>query len=273
MPAKKLKIGVVGCGAIGSRIAYSVKKELKNCCQLTGIYDIDIRKVEELQKKLKLKNIAKSSLEELIRNCDCMIEAVNAKNTKTIIKKALMSKKSVLAMSVGKLLNAADLFRLAQKNHTHLLIPSGAIAGIDAIKAASLKTVKKLTLTTRKPPRGLKDNPYLVQKGFDLENIKKETVLFDGNANEAVKCFPQNINVAATLAMASHLKTKLRIRILTSPRYKTNSHEIEMAGDFGTLITRTENVPCPDNPKTSYLAVLSGIQTLKQYCLGLSIGT
>ena len=94
-----------------------------------------------------------------------------------------------------------------------------------------------------------------------------------GDVYEALKHFPQNINVAATLALASKRSDILRIKIVTSPRYTTNSHEVEVVGDFGRLVTKTENVACPDNPKTSYLAVLSGIQTLKQYCNGILIGT
>ncbi len=269
----KLRIGIVGCGAIGSRIAKSIRTDLKKECQLSGLFDIKGEKIKELEKSLSLKGISKKSLEDLIKSCDCMVEAVSADNTKEIIQKALKAKKSVLCMSVGKLLNAPELFRLAEKNKCSLLLPSGAIAGLDAIKAASLVGIKKITLTTRKPSTGFRDNPYFRQKGIDLFNITKETVLFDGTVDEAVKLFPQNINVAATLALACQAKEKISIRILTSPDYTTNSHEIDMLGDFGQITTRTNNVVCPDNPKTSYLAVLSGIQTLKQFCTGILIGT
>ena len=202
-----------------------------------------------------------------------MVEAVNAQNTRGIIRQALKAKKSVLSMSVGKLLNASDLFRLAKQNKCHLLLPSGAIAGIDAIKAASLVGIDTITLTTRKPPAGFEGNSYLIQKGVSLSKIKKETTLFEGDVATAIKIFPRNINVAATLALASQSRKKIIIRIITSPRYKTNSHKIELTGKFGRIITQTDNVVCPDNPKTSYLAVLSGLQTLKQYCSGVFIGT
>lgn len=270
---KKTRIGIVGCGAIGSRIAKSVQKELKNTCELTGVHDIDEDKAFNLVKELGIMNRLKTTLPELIKSCDCVVEAVNAKDTREIVRQALKAKKSVLAMSVGKLLNAHDLFNLAKKNNCHILLPSGAIAGVDAIKAASLATIKKITLTTRKPPSGFRNNPYFIQKKIDLSRIKKETVLFDGDADTAVKLFPQNINVAATVSLASQANRKMRVRILTSPRYHVNSHEIEMEGDFGKMFTRTDNVVCPDNPKTSYLAVLSGIQTLKQFCTGILIGT
>ena len=120
-------------------------------------------------------------------------------------------------------MNAAKIFTLATKNHCSLLLPSGAIAGVDAIKAASLGKIDHIILTTRKPPSGLNNNSYLLAQGIDLENIKEETVLFEGDVENAVKFFPQNINVAATVALASQAKNKVIIRIITSMNFKTNS--------------------------------------------------
>lgn len=273
MQTKKIRIGIVGCGAIGSGIAHFVQKDLKKYCRISGIHDIDGIKAATLDKGLSLKNVRKRSLDTLIKDCDCMIEAVNAPNIQKIIRQAVMARKDVLAMSSGQLLNAPSLFQLARKNRSRILIPTGAIAGIDAIKAASLVDIDQITLTTRKPLTGFAGNPYIEQKNIDLTKIKKETVLFEGSVDEAVRHFPRNINVAATIALASGAKDKLRIQIVTSPKIKSNSHTIEMTGRFGRMVTQTENVISPDNPKTSYLAVLSGCQTLKQYCEGVFIGT
>lgn len=270
---RRRKIGIVGCGAIGSRIAQSIQDDLQDVCRLTGLFDINDKKARQLADKLGLPKTVKESIKELIKSCDCMVEAVSAPSTYELIRQALLSKRSVLAMSVGNLLSAGDLFHLANQNKCHVLIPSGAIAGIDAIKAAGLAGIDQINLTTRKPPTGFLNNPYLAKKGLDPSNIRKETILFDGDVASAVKNFPQNINVAATLALASQCREKLTIRIMTSPKYKTNSHTIELMGPFGRIVTQTDNVVCPDNPKTSYLAVLSGIQTLKQYCMGVFIGT
>lgn len=270
---RKYKVGIVGCGAIGSRMAESICRDLRDQYQLSGLYDIDFKKAESLAARLGVKANIKYSLDGLIRSCGLMIEAVNAKTTRQIIRRALMAKRHVLAMSVGKLLHAQDLFGLAKTRQCALLLPSGAIAGIDAIKAASLASVKKIVLTTRKHLAGFHDNSYLRRKGVVLSRLKKTTTLFEGDVDTAVKLFPQNINVAATLALASQARDKITIRILTSPAYTTNSHEIEVTGDFGRIRTRTDNVVCPDNPKTSYLAVLSGIQTLRQFGRGLRIGT
>ena len=270
---KKTLVGILGCGAIGSRMALAIRDELKYHAVVAGVFDVQTERAEKLAKKFSRGRIIKRSIEELIQSCDLMVEAVNAKDTRKLIQQALSAEKDVLVMSVGKLLDAKEIFRLANKNRCRLLVPSGAVAGLDAIKAASQRNISKITLTTRKPTFGFTQNAYISSKHIDLTKIKSETVLFDGNVAAAVEHFPQNINVAAAIALASMAQDKLRIRIITSPEYKLNSHEIEVIGDFGRLVTRTENEVCPDNPKTSYLAVLSAIQTLKQYFQDVKIGT
>ena len=270
---KKLKIGILGCGAIGSRIAQSICQELKSCCQLAGFFDTDPVKMSVLAQTLKKRNLVKQSLKELINSCDLMVEAVNANRTADFINDAVKARRHVLAMSIGKLIGNQKVFATAAKNRCQILIPSGAIAGLDALKAASLVQVDEIVLTSRKPLNGFSQNEYLTKQTVNLSAITKETVLFSGSVAEAVKHFPQNINVAATLALASGLTSKIRVHIITSPEYKINSHEIEINGAFGRIVTRTENVTCPDNPKTSYLAVLSAIRTLRDFCTGTRIGT
>ena len=270
---KKIKVGILGCGAIGSRMALSIKNELKSHAVVSAVFDIQAARAEKLAKNFSRGRIIKRSVEELIKSCDLVVEAVNAQDTQKLIRRAIAAKKDVLVMSVGKLLGANDIFKLAAKNRCRLLVPSGAVAGLDAVKAASQRRIYKITLTTRKPTFGFFQNEYITKQKIDLTKIAGETVLFDGNVRLAVKHFPQNINVAAAIALASLAGDKLRIRIITSPEYKLNSHEIEMVGEFGRLLTRTDNEICPDNPKTSYLAVLSAIQTLKQYFEEVKIGT
>lgn len=270
---KKIRVGVLGCGAIGSRMAMSIKQELKDRAVLSAVYDVQTERSKKLAKNYSSDRIIKRSFEELLKFCDLVVEAVNAKDTQKLIRQALLAKKDVLVMSVGKLLDAQDIFKIAVKNRCRILVPSGAVAGIDALKAASLRKIYSITLTTRKPTFGFSQNEYFQKNKIDLTKLTKETVLFDGDVKTAVQYFPQNINVAAAIALASMTADQLRIRIITSPEYRVNSHEIEVTGEFGRMITRTENEICPDNPKTSYLAVLSAIQTLKQYFEEVKIGT
>ncbi|HPN87953.1 MAG TPA: DUF108 domain-containing protein [Candidatus Omnitrophota bacterium] len=270
---KRLRIGIVGCGAIGSRLAKTLPKDLKNDYMLSGLFDILPQKAFALSKYFSNKKIIKSSLKDLIQSCDIVVEAINTNHAREIVQESLKAKKHVLTVSVGQLLNAQNLFKLAKKQGCKILIPSGAIAGIDAIKAGQLVPFQKITQITRKPITGFKNDPYLAKKGINLSKIKKETVIFQGSVDQAVKAFPRNINVSATLSLACQHKNKVLVKIITSPKYKENSHEIEMIGAFGRINTKTVNVICPDNPKTSYLAVLSVIQTLKQFSSGVFVGT
>ncbi len=271
---KIIKIGFIGCGAIGSRLAISVKKELKHSCRIAGFYDVDTQKILTLIQTLKLpRPLIKHSLDDLIRSCDFIVEAIASTQTTAIIRKVVQAKKGILIMSVGKILNAQSILALAKKNQTPVLIPSGAISGLDVIKSVGAENISNITLTTRKPLLGINQSDYLTKKGILVDSIKCDTVIFDGSVDQAVKIFPRNINVAATIAIASGVKQRIRIRIVTSPHFKLNSHEIEVYGKFGHLTAKTDNVICPDNPKTSYLAVLSATQTLKQFFNPIKIGT
>jgi aspartate dehydrogenase len=144
---------------------------------------------------------------------------------------------------------------------------------LDAIKAARLAGVSSVTLTTTKSPKGFIDNQYVMDRSIKLDKLTKATVLFSGTVFDAIKAFPQNINVAASLTLAVGDAHKLKVCIIADPKVNVNTHEIYLKGAFGCLSVKVENKVCPDNPKTSYLAVLSAIQTLKQFASNVKIGT
>lgn len=268
-----IKIGILGCGAIGSGIAKAIENNLNPRAKLAGIYDINLHRSQALAQEIDRTSVIKDSFQDLINSADLVVEAVNAENTAALIKDIIIAKKTVLVMSVGKLLSHPELLDLASSTNVNMLVPSGAIAGIDALKAASLSGINSITLNTYKPPKGLKGAPYIKSLGIDLDGISDETIIFDGNVTDAVQAFPQNINVAATLALATHTLDKLRIQIITSPKFTNNRHEIAAEGKFGHISTMTTNVASPENPKTSQLAILSGIEAVNRFCSCIKIGT
>lgn len=262
----KQTLGIIGCGAIGSRIALSVKKELKSSFTLAGLYDIDPAKTCALSRKVGSSRLIKQTPDELISSCDMVVECVNTDATTRIVQKTLKANKSILVMSVGRVLGQDSLFSLLRRSKGSFLVPSGAIGGLDAIKAASLAGITSATLTTTKPPKGFAGNQQ-------VEKLTKAKMLFSGSVSEAVKRFPQNINVSAALALAIGNTRILKVCIMADPAVHANTHEICIKGAFGCLNIKVENKPCPDNPKTSYLAVLSAIQTLRQHASNVKIGT
>jgi len=270
--AKILKIGIVGCGTIGPILAKAVEKKFSSKAKVVAVCDIEKAKARQLAKKLK-SSPSVTPLKKLIGKSDLVIEAASAAISFDVVKKSIQAGKDVMIMSVGGLLGRPALNSMASKKNCRLYIPSGAICGLDGLKGASPAGIKQVTLTTRKPPMALDGAPYILKKRINLKSIKKETVVFSGSAKEATKAFPKNINVAAILSLAGIGAAKTRVRIIADPRMKRNVHQVDVEGGFGRLSTRTENVPSPGNPKTSYLAALSAIATLEGIVGSVKIGT
>jgi aspartate dehydrogenase len=266
------KIGIVGCGAIGSALAEYAAKNLDKFVSGIVLWDIDTRKAEALAKEIPSVTIA-GGMEETLEKTGLIIEAACPQVVPDILKTALEKGKDVMIMSVGGFVGNEGLLAKAREKGIRLILPSGAVAGIDALKSAKLAGIESVTLTTRKPPRAIKGAPYLLEKGIDAETITGETVIFEGNALDAIKGFPKNINVSALLSLAGIGARDTKVRIIVSPEYKRNTHEIEVRSKAGIFTTRAENVPSPDNPGTSYLAVLAAIVSLKEYFDTVRIGT
>jgi len=271
---KPLKIGIVGCGAIGGSLAKEIVTSFADSAKLVALYDIKLEKSQLLSRKLaKDTKLCTSNLNNLIKKSDLVIEASSAKAAWEIARKSLSSACKVMIMSVGGMVDHLDeLFILAKKNNAQVYFPSGAISGVDALKAANIAGIKKVVLTTRKNPKAFNGVEY-VAKRFKLSGLKKDKVLFSGKAAEAVKYFPQNINVAAVLSLAGIGIHRTQVRIIASPKVTKNIHEILIESKAASIFTRTENILHPQNPKTSFLAVLSAIATLKQILQPVKIGT
>jgi aspartate dehydrogenase len=241
---------------------------------LCALYDIVPEKSRALSRKLTgTPALYCRSLDELIRRSSLVIEASSAKASWGIARLALGKRRHVMVMSVGGIVgHLRQLNELCRKNRAMAYFPSGAISGVDALKGAGVAGIKSVTLTTRKNPRAFKGVEY-VAKRFNLSGLRADKILFDGSAARAVKYFPQNVNVAAILGLAGMGMDKTRVRIIASPKVNKNVHEIEIDSQAARIFTRTENILHPDNPKTSFLAVLAAIATLRQILQPVKIGT
>lgn len=272
MRGNRLKIGIIGCGTIGSQIAKACQGALKDRLELAALCDSDVDKVEVLRRALK-KGPAVLKIDELIKNCSLVVEAASAKISGDLLDKCVRSGRDCMIMSVGGLIGREDLLKAAANKGIRVYIPSGALCGIDGLKSSSIGRIDSVTLTTRKPPKGLEGAPYLKEKNIDLSGIMGEKIIFEGTAVEAIKAFPQNVNVSAALSLAGLGAKKTRVRLVTSPEYTRNIHEVEIEGEAGRIFTRTENVPSRSNPKTSELAIFSAIATLAGITDSVRIGT
>jgi len=258
-----VKVGIIGCGNIGTELALFIDKE--NGFDLRYLCDVNSNNANRLKEKLK--NAEVSSIGDLITNSDLVIEAASKDAVKDVLDTLDLFEKEILIMSTGGIIENISLFNKIKNCKIHF--PSGAIAGLDAIKAVSGE-ISSLELITTKPIHGLKKSPYIIKNNIDLDKINTKKTIFEGNLNDSIEGFPKNINVAATLFLASKFKN-IKIKIVVDPKAKTNNHEIICKGSFGTITTKTENFPS-ENTRTSYLAILSAVQTLKDIEDNIKIG-
>ena len=265
-----LRIGLVGCGAIATIIVNAVLKGIINP-KVVALYDRHLHKAEKLGRLVGAQVC--HSIEELVRkDLDIVIECASIRAVEDVAIKAIKNRKDVIVMSVGAFKDPnlyKRLYNLAKRHNRRIYIPSGAVAGIDGIKAASLGEIYEVTLTTVKPVEGLRDS--LEKQGIDVDTISEPTTVFEGSFLEAIERFPQNINVSLVLYLASNYPTK--VKIVADPGISVNRHEVIVRGFTGTIRTVVENIPCKENPKTSALAAYSVIRLIKDLSEPIVIGT
>jgi aspartate dehydrogenase len=181
-----------------------------------------------------------------------------------------------MIMSVGALVDDVFWDKLQKKataKDCKIFLPSGAICGIDGLKSASMAVLDEITIETTKPPKGLANVRFITKQGIDLSKLKKPLTVFSGTAREAVKQFPKNINIAACVSLAGLGFDKTQVKIIVDPAATRNQHKLICRGRFGEFACTVKNMPSMSNPKTSYLAALSAIATLKKIVGGVWIGT
>ncbi|MGB9960183.1 MAG: aspartate dehydrogenase [Candidatus Bathyarchaeales archaeon] len=271
-----LNVSLIGCGSIGKVLAHAIDEGQAGNTRLLMVYDHAAEKAKALSQKLRYKPKIAEKFDELLENKDVelVIEAASQEAVKAYAVKILKAGKSLMVMSAGALVDSnlvGEISRVAREKGLKVYIPSGAIAGLDGLKASTIGKVESVTLTTRKPLEGLRDNQFFKEKHG--EKILGPTLVYEGPAIEACKLFPANVNVAATLSLAGIGAEKTMVKIIADPSIKRNIHEVEVEGEFGRFKVHVENVPSADNPKTSYLAALSAIATLKKITEPLVVGT
>ncbi|HXG05905.1 MAG TPA: aspartate dehydrogenase [Nitrososphaera sp.] len=275
MPERK--VGLLGCGTIGGQLALAVDSRKIANASIVALFDIDENNIQNLRSKLRTSPNAYSDFREFLSSeADIVIEAASQDAVRIHAKSVLEAGKDLMVMSVGALADSVFLSELLQRATTkgcRIYVPTGAIAGIDAIRSVK-DLLESVTLTTTKNPRALAGAPFFETSKVKLHEITKRTVVYEDNAANAVKAFPANVNVAAVLSLAGIGADKTQVRIVADPQATTNQHEIVAVGSFGEIRITVKNVPSPENPKTSFLAVLSAIECLRSICDdGMRIGS
>jgi len=265
------QVAIAGFGAIGRVVAEALDRGIEGLV-LAAISARDAARAERTMAGFT-HPVPVLPLARLADAADIVVECAPAAVLRDISEPALAAGRTLIVLSCGALLDNLDLIDLARRQGGRILVPSGALLGLDAVQAAAQGVISRIHMITRKPPNGLDGAPYLVEHGIGVAGLDRAFCVFTGTAREAARGFPANVNVAAALALAGIGPDRTTIEIWADPGVTRNIHRIEVEADAARLTLQIENVPSLENPKTGRLTPLSVIALLRKLSSPLAIGT
>ena len=210
---------------------------------------------------------------ELAERADIVVECAPAAVFREIAEPVVRAGKILVSISAGALLDHSDLVEVARATGAQIVVPSGAVMGLDAVRGAAESGIESVTMITRKPPGGLAGAPYLVDRGIDVDGLDAALKVFEGSAREGARGFPANVNVAAALGLAGVGPERTRLEIWADPDITRNTHEILLKAETVRFHLRIENVPSRENPRTGRSVAPSVIAALRRFVAPLVVGT
>jgi aspartate dehydrogenase len=265
------RVAIGGFGAIGRVAAQHLDRGIEGMA-LAAVSARDIARAQAAMADFA-HPVPIVPLARLWEQADIVVECAPAAVLRDIAEPALAHGRLIIVLSCGALLDNLDLVDLARRSGGRILVPTGALLGLDAVVAAAEGGITSVNMVTRKPPRGLLGAPYLEANGIDITGLTRPKRVFSGSAREAAHGFPANVNVAAALALAGIGPDRTNVEIWADPNVTRNTHRIEVESEAARFSMQVENVPSAENPRTGRLTALSVIAALKKLANPLAVGT
>lgn len=267
---KETNVAVAGLGAIGRVLAQRLAAGVPGL-RLVGAASGDHAKAQAWLDASGIR-CPLVELDALPRHADLVVECAPAEVLERICVPMLDAGKRVMVLSAGALLPRPHLVERAKERGGQIIVPTGALLGLDAVVAAAEGTIHSVRMITRKPPRGLEGAPHLVRNAISVDGLKAAKLVFSGTAREAAAGFPANVNVVAALSLAGIGPDRTTIEIWADPDVTRNCHAIEVDSDSARFSLKIENIPS-ENPKTGRITALSVIAALRKLHAPLRVGT
>ena len=266
-----LKLGVAGLGAIGLAVARAV-----DAGRVPGIRLAAASARDHAQARLATQSFRSPpslvDLATLAEASDVVVECLPSSLFTEIAHPAIERGRIFMPLSVGMLINHMPLVERASQTGARIIVPTGALLGLDAVRATAEGRIASVTIVTRKPPAGLAGAPLLVERGISLDGLKQPLLVFEGSAREAIAGFPANVNVAVALSLAGIGPDKTRCEIWADPGVTRNTHTIILKSDSSDLTMTIENIPS-ENPRTGRITALSVLAALRRLTAPLVVGS
>jgi aspartate dehydrogenase len=269
-PKTALRVAVAGLGAIGLCVAEALDRGILGCV-LAAVSANDRGKAAERLSHLG-RRVPVVTIGELEPLADIVVECAPAKLLPAIAEPFLEAGKTVIVLSAGAILSHEHLVDLARRTGGQIVVPTGALLGLDAVTAAAEGEIRAVRMVTRKPVRGLAGAPYLAEHDIRIEDITAPLCVFRGTPREAAIGFPANLNVAVALSLAGIGADKTTLEIWADPALERNVHRIEVDSDSAGFSMAIENIPS-DNPRTGRITALSVIAYLRKLGAPLRVGS
>lgn len=267
-----LKVAIGGFGAIGQKVAKCLDQGELPGLELAAVSARDVDKAKRNQSGFSTP-VPVLPLNELAEVADVVVECAPAAVFDEVADAAVGAGKIFLPISVGALLRRMDLVDKARDTGAQIIVPTGALIGLDAVRAAAEGEISEVRLVTRKPPGGLAGAPYLLENEISVEGLSEAKKVFDGTARDGAKGFPANVNVAAALSLAGIGPDETKLEIWADPSVSRNMHTITVEAEAARFTMSIENVPSVENPKTGKITALSIIATLRRLRAPMTAGS
>jgi aspartate dehydrogenase len=265
------RVGIAGLGAIGLEVARRLEAGIDGLI-LTAVAVRDVEKARRAIARIG-DGVVAVAPEALAEHCDIVVEGLPPALFRPVAETAIAAGRIFMPLSVGQLLEHWDLVERAKITGARILVPTGALIGLDAVRAAAEGDIRSVVMVTRKPPGGLEGAPYLRERGMTLAGINEARMIFDGTARDGARGFPANVNVAAALSLAGIGPDRTRLQIWADPAVTRNTHRIEVDADTAHFSMMIENVPSVENPRTGRITALSAVAALRGLTATLKVGT
>lgn len=264
------RVAIAGMGAIGLEIANALNDGIAGC-ELTAVSAKNLDKARDAVSAFR-KPVHVVPIEQLEAHADIVIECAPAVLLPSITQPFLEAGKTAIVLSAGALLSRDELIATARRHRGQIVVPTGALLGLDAVTAAAEGTIRNVKMITRKPVKGLLGAPYLIEHHITIDDITEPKLVFRGSPRDAAIGFPANLNVAVALSLAGIGPDKTTLEIWADPKLTRNTHAIEVDADSASFSMSIQNVPS-SNPKTGRITALSVISYLRKMHAPLRVGS
>ncbi|MCY4348329.1 MAG: aspartate dehydrogenase [Thiotrichales bacterium] len=269
---RTVHVAVGGLGTVGFEVARRIDGGAIDDLTLSAVSARDHARARARMRGFR-SPVDVVAVERLADRADIVVESAPAAVFREIAEPVVRAGKVLVAISAGALLDHADLVETARAAGAQIVVPSGAVMGLDAVRGAAESGIASVTMITRKPPGGLAGAPHLVEHGIDVGGLETPLKVFEGSARDGARGFPANVNVAAALGLAGVGPERTRLEIWADPGVTRNTHEIRLEADTVRFQLRIENVPSEENPRTGRSVAPSVVAALRRFVAPLVVGT